>query len=222
MSTSAGPSNEENSGPQPERALPEPPRSRWRRLPHRRMRRNIGRLPVFAIGLLLGALVALAVQVFVMDESEPPPEASVFTPAVQPRDPDVVVTLSYELIAALIQQEVDRGAVGVPLREIRADESNGRLRLTAKLTVLRQTVNGSVELEPQIVDGQLRTRLHRARFGRLPFPQNLERLAEGPLNRQLDLLLSDLPATLLSARVTEDGLLVTADVRVEDLPFLQR
>jgi len=134
----------------------------------------------------------------------------------------MVPTISSTLIGALIQQELQRSDFSsLPLRDIRAGQGDGRLVLRGSVRVLGQEVGASVELEPQVRDGALRTRVARARLGPLPVPSNLSRLAEAPLNRELTAALANLPATLTSARVTDAGLIVTADVRIEDLPFFQ-
>ena len=88
--------------------------------------------------------------------------------------------------------------------------------------VLRQDVGATVELEPQIEDGRLVTRVRNARFGILPVPSNLQRLAEDPLNRELTAVIANLPATLTSVRLTDAGLVVSADVRIDELPFFQQ
>ena len=173
-------------------------------------------LPGVVIGLLLGVAGTLVWQVFVVDS-----ERDAFAPAPQPRDPDVVVTLSYALIAALINEEIARSEISLPLRDIRAGDDDGRLVLRGSVRVLGRDVPGSVELEPHVEDGRLVTRLRGARLGGLPIPSNVQRLAEDPLNRQLLAVIGNLPATLSSVRVSDAGLVVTADVRIEELPFFQ-
>jgi hypothetical protein len=175
-------------------------------------------LPGAIVGVLLGTLVTLTWQLFVVgDEPQGP-----FSPAPQPREPDVVLTLSYRLIGALIQQELQSSDFSsLPLRDIRTGPGDGRLVIRGAVRVLGQDIGASVELEPRIEGGTLRTRVARARLGPLPVPSNLSRLAEEPLNRELTAALANLPATLTSVRVGDAGLIVTADVRIEELPFFQ-
>lgn len=181
-------------------------------------RTSIALLLALLGGVLIGWLGTLAVQAFIL--SSEPSGPAIAGPG--PRNPDVVVTLSYDLIAALIQQEVDQGTVQVALKNIRASNDNGRLRINGTATVLSRDVSVSVDLEPHIQDGQVRATVHRARFGIVPVARNIEKLAEDPLNRQLAILLGNLPATLTSARITDAGLIATADVRVEELPFFKK
>jgi hypothetical protein len=174
-------------------------------------------LPALIAGVLIGVMCTALWQVFAADSG-----ADDFAPAPQPGNPDVVVTMSYALIAALIEAEVARSDVGLPLSQIRAGDDDGRLVLRGTLDVLRQKVGATVELEPQIEDGRLVTRVRNARLGVLPVPSNLQRLAEDPLNRELTAVIAGLPATLTSVRVADAGLVVTADVRIEELPFFQQ
>lgn len=199
------------------------PPARRRRIQIFRPRRRSGRTTIALLlaligGVLLGWLGTLAVQAFILSGEPRGP----YTPVPGPRNPDVVVTLSYDLIAALIQQEIEQGTVQVPLKNIRASDDNGRLRISGTATVLSRDVSVSLDLEPHVQDGQVRATVHRARFGVLPVARNIEKLAEEPLNRQLTILLGHLPATLTSARITDAGLVATADVRVEDLPFFKK
>jgi hypothetical protein len=176
-------------------------------------------VPALLIGLVLGIGLTLVVQQVTSSDSGGLPEFSSRPP---PDSPDVMVTLSYDLMSALIQRGIDTGETPVPLTNIRSGESNGRLLIRGNFTVLGQTVSGSVELEPYVDGGQLRMFVRRAQLGRLPVPSNLDRLAEGPLNRQLATVLGDLPATVTSVQVNERGITITADVRIDEIPFTPR
>jgi hypothetical protein len=174
--------------------------------------------PVLA-GVLAGVIGTLLVHRLFLSGSEWTPA---FTSVPPPDSPDVRVTLSYQLIDALIQRGIDSGESPVLLTNIRTGNSNGRLLIQGNVGVLGQSVTGSVELEPDIDKGVLRMHVHRARLGPLPIPANLERLAERPLNRQIAAALGDLPATLTSVQVGRDGITVTADVRIDEIPFTPR
>lgn len=184
---------------------------------------GLGRLwrwtPLLLVGALIGIALTLSVQQLLSGGSEALPE---FTTLPPPDSPDVTVTLSYDLLAALIQRGIDSGETPVPLTNVRTGNSGGRLLIKGTFTILGQGVSGSVELEPYIDDGTLRTRVRRAQVGRLPVPGNLDRLAEGPLNRQIAAALGDLPATLTSVHVGERGITVTADVRIDEIQFTPR
>jgi hypothetical protein len=196
-----------------------PPPPSARRLPpplNRALLTLYRSLPALIAGVLIGVFGTVLWQVFAADRG-----GDDFAPAPQPRNPDIVVTMSYELIAALIEAEVARSDAGLPLSQIRAGDDDGRLVLRGTLDVLRQKVGATVELEPQIEDGRLVTRVRNARLGVLPVPSNLQRLAEDPLNRELTAVIAGLPATLTSVRVADAGLIVTADVRIDELPFFQ-
>jgi hypothetical protein len=175
--------------------------------------------PLLLIGALIGVGLTLSVQQLLSGGSEALPE---FTTLPPPDSPDVTVTLSYDLLSALIQRGIDSGETPVPLTNIRTGNSGGRLLIRGTFTILGQSVSGSVELEPYIEDGTLRTRVRRAQVGRLPVPGNLDRLAEAPLNRQIASALGDLPATLTSVHVGERGITVTADVRIDEIEFAPR
>ncbi len=176
-------------------------------------------VPALLVGLVLGAALTLIVQQFTADGSGELPE---FTSQPPPDSPDVIVTMSYDLVSALIQRGIDSGETPVPLTNIRTGNSNGRLLIRGDFTIFGQTVSGSVELEPSVEGGALQMLVRRAQVGRLPVPSNLDRLAEGPLNRQLASALGDLPATVTSVRVSELGVTVTADVRIDEIPFAPR
>jgi hypothetical protein len=64
--------------------------------------------------------------------------------------------------------------------------------------------------------------VRRTQLGPLPVPANLDRLAEGPLNRQLAAALGDLPASVTSVQVHANGITITADVRIDEIPFTPR
>ncbi len=189
---------------------------RARRWPVRHTRRAAHATPAVLLGLFLGVLATLAVQTWVLDDPQSE-ELLPFTPAPLSEDPDVTVTLSNELIAALIQQSVDRGETVVPLTNVRVVSGDGRLFVRGDLRVLGQSVTGEIVLEPTVENGALRMHVRRANLGRLPVPARVERLAEDPINRQLAASTNNLPAIITAALATADGLTVTADVRVEEL-----
>jgi hypothetical protein len=186
---------------------------------HRRLRSLLRWAPALLIGLVLGVGLTLIVQQFTSSDSDGLPE---FSSPPPPDSPDVTVTLSYELMSALIQRGIDTGETPVPLTNISSGNSNGRLLIRGNFTILGQTVSGSVELEPYVEGGQLRMYVRRAQLGRLPVPANLDRLAEGPLNRQLAAALGDLPASVTSVQVHGNGITITADVRIDEIPFTPR
>jgi hypothetical protein len=168
---------------------------------------------------VLGIALTLGVQQLVSGDSDGLPE---FTSPPSPDSPDLTVTLSYDLMSALIQRGIDTGETPIPLTNISSGNSNGRLLIRGNFTVLGQTVSGSVELEPYVENGELRMFVRRTQLGRLPVPANLDRLAEGPLNRQLAAALGDLPATVTSVHVHDHGITITADVRIDEIPFTPR
>ncbi|MGD9893065.1 MAG: hypothetical protein AB7R89_21675 [Dehalococcoidia bacterium] len=176
-------------------------------------------LPALLIGVAAGVGLTLLVQLLVSDGSSGLPE---FTSQPPPDNPDVTVTLSYDLMSALIQRGIDSGEIPVPLTNIRSGNSNGRLLIRGDFTIFGQTVSGSVELEPYVENGTLKMLVRRAQVGRLPVPSNLDRLAEDPLNRQLASALGGLPATVTSAAIDEFGITVTADVRTDEIPITPR
>lgn len=189
------------------------PAQRWQ---VRQARRAARSTPALLVGLLLGVLGVLAVQAWVLDDPKPA-DLGVFTPAPADDAPDVTVIMSNDLIAALIQQSIDRGETVVPLTNVRVATDDNRLHVRGDLKVLSRQVSGAIVLEPEVENGALRLRVRSARFGRLPVPSSIEHLAEDPINRQFTASLHDLPATITSARATATGLTVTADVRVDDL-----
>lgn len=192
----------------------DPPSARRRRL-----RSLLRWAPALLIGLVLGIALTLGVQQLVSGDSDGLPE---FTSPPSPDSPDLTVTLSYDLMSALIQRGIDTGETPIPLTNISSGNSNGRLLIRGNFTVLGQTVSGSVELEPYVENGGLRMFVRRTQLGRLPVPANLDRLAEGPLNRQLAAALGDLPATVTSVHVHDHGITITADVRIDEIPFTPR
>jgi uncharacterized protein YpmS len=147
---------------------------------------------------------------------------SAYIPAPPPENPAVTVTLSHPLMAALIQRGIDEGESPVRLKGIQTDDRNGRLEVRGTAELLGRNVPVSVELEPSIDNGVMRMHVRRARFGPVPAPSNVERLAEAPLNRELAATLANLPADLTSVAVTDGGLTVTANVRLDDLRFTPR
>jgi hypothetical protein len=186
---------------------------------NRRLRSLLRWVPALLIGIALGVGITLGVQHLPSGDSGNLPEFSSRPP---PDSPDVTVTLSYDLMSALIQRGIDTGETSIPLTNISSGNSNGRLLIRGNFTVLGQTVSGSVELEPYVENGQLRMFVRRTQLGPLPVPANLDRLAEGPLNRQLAAALGDLPASVTSVQVHANGITITADVRIDEIPFTPR
>ncbi|MGH2586149.1 MAG: hypothetical protein ACRDJE_14650 [Dehalococcoidia bacterium] len=175
-------------------------------------------LVILVFGAGIGVAGTLAVQWWTADSSEP----AAIAPAAAPGAPTVTVTLSYPLIAALIQRSIEQGETALPLTGIQASERNGRLAIRGTGSLLGQNVNGTVDLEPYVENGVLQMRIRETRLGPLPVPTNLDEIAEKPLNRELAATLDGLPATLTNAQVTPAGLTVTAAVRVNELRLTPR
>lgn len=150
------------------------------------------------------------------------PDRAPLLPASQAvdRQPDITVGLSAALLTALIQQSIARGESPVPLSNVRVEADGGSLVVRGDTGAGGLRVVGAVTMQPVIAGGALRMRVTDASLGPLPVPDDLARLAESPINQRLAVILADLPATLTSARVAEDGLQVTARVRVNELAAL--
>ena len=176
------------------------------------------RLLLFLLGIVVGALGVLVVQQLVVDRLQ---EATV-TFGSADLHPDITVTLSEGLLTALVRQSIARGESPVPLENVQVTTGNGRVIVRGDVVVVGRRVGGVMEMEPQIEENHLVMRLRHARLGPVPVPPNVERLAEGPINARLAATIGDLPATLTSARATDDGLTVTARVNVQDLLGLPR
>jgi hypothetical protein len=190
----------------------------WLRLPPWFWWPAARRVLLVAAGLPLGVLLLFVVQCQAGRTGErlPPPAA------VDPH-PDLSVTFSNELIAALIQQSVDSGAAPVRLSDVRVTSGGGALIVQGNLDlILGFDVGGRVDVEPLVEDGRLEMRLRQARLGPLPVPAGIERLAQGPINERLGAATAGLPVTVTGARVGDGGLTVTARVRVEELRGLSR
>ena len=179
------------------------PRTWWR-----------GALPWFTLGLLLGFTAALAVQQLIATDG---PRAMVLRPGPWDPNPDITITLSGGLLTALIQREINRGESPLQLEDVRVEPQDGVLVVRGDVIVLRRAVGATIALEPFLEDGVLRFRVVQARLGPLPVPNNVERLVERPINRQVETALGDLPATVTGVRTTPEGVTVTARVRVEEL-----
>lgn len=134
--------------------------------------------------------------------------------------PDVIVTLSSALLTALIQQSISRGESPVPLQKVQVITSDGLLTVKGDVLVLGHGVGGALEFEPYIDGDQVRLKVRRAKLGPLPVPRDVNRLAEGPINRQITASLNGLPATVTSVIARDDGLTITAKVKTDELPGL--
>jgi hypothetical protein len=181
--------------------------------------RRVMRRPVSLVaGFLAGSLAVLLVQQF------PGPETpAVFVPAALDDEADLTVVLSEGLLTALVRQSIEQGEAPVTLDGVSVETDSGRVRIYGGVPLpLGRRVDGVVEMEPLVEDGNLRLAVRRARLGPLSAPRNLERLAEGPINRQVAASLRDLPATITSARADEAGLTVTARVRTDELQAAPR
>lgn len=166
---------------------------------------------LFLLGVfLLGALAALvAEQLFLA-----PDPAITRTAGLPPSDqnPDLRVTLSAGLLAALIQQSVDQGQAPVTIENVRVETEPGRLTIRGNIPVAGRTVPGSVDLAPDVVDQRLVMRVLDAQLGPLAIPRDLGRLVEGPLNSRVADATSGLPASITAATVDASGLTVIARV----------
>ncbi|MGI8552212.1 MAG: hypothetical protein ACR2PL_15725 [Dehalococcoidia bacterium] len=164
-------------------------------------------------GLLLG--ICLAVVVGSLSETAARP---VLVPA-GPLDqrPDITVTLSSSLLAALIQQSAQQGQSPLRLENVRVQTANGEIIVTGDVPVVGHKVGSTIQMEPVVENGGLRMHLLQARLGSLPVPHNIGQLAEDPINARLAEATNKLPSTITSVRVTADGITVTARVRVEEL-----
>ena len=181
--------------------------------------RRIMRQPrALVAGFLLGSLAVLIVQ-----QWAGPEVPALFVPAALDAEADITVVLSEGLLTALVRQSVEQGESPITLEDIQVETDSGRVRIHGSVPLpLGSRVNGQVEMEPLVEEGNLRLEVRRARLGPLSAPRNLERLAEGPINRQVAASLRELPATITSARADSDGLTVTARVRTEELPAAPR
>lgn len=173
-------------------------------------------------GLLAGLLVGMVVGgLGVRCSRESAPFASAPLGVLDTR-PDVVVTLSSALLTALIQQSVDRGESPAPLQKVQVVTGDGLLTVKGDVIVLGHGVGGALEFEPYLDGDQVRLKVRRAKLGPLPVPRDINRLAEGPINRQVAASLNGLPATISSVAVRDDGLTITAKVKTDELPGLSR
>ena len=173
-------------------------------------------LAALLVGVLIGVTGTLAVQWAIQDEQE----VVAVTAVTVDQSPDMSVQLSGGLLTALIREEIEQGESPVPLEDVRVVTTEGKLVVRGDVVALRRAVGGFVEMEPVVEDGRLRLRVRRAKLGPLPVPNNIECLAERPINARLAAATGGLPAAVTSARVTDDGLLVTARVRVGELRAL--
>lgn len=169
-----------------------------------------------ALGALIGGL-ALAAVVALRGGSD----ARVTYPPLD-QMPDLTITVSPGLLAALIDRSVRQGESPVPLENARVETAAGMLTIRGDIPVLGRGVGVSVELEPEIRDGEVKMVIRRARLGAVPIPSNLADLAERPINDRIAAATGGLPATITAVRVAADGVTVTARVRVAELPTLPR
>lgn len=195
---------------------PRPPL--WRDIAHRLvMAWRLIRWRWLAPPLLAGALIGMATLLALQAAWGTSSTAVPLLTAPSETAPDLTVTMSQGLLNALVQQSVARGESPVPLEDVRVETRDQRLVVRGTLAFLGRGVSGTAELQPYIENGALRMRLVRARFGVLPVPSGLERLAEGPINARVRQSVGDLPATLTSVRTSDEGVTVTARVRVDEL-----
>jgi hypothetical protein len=176
-----------------------------------RLRLRTTLLP-FALGVAAGMVIMLLFRATGGDE---PRRAA--APAPLDQRPDVWVRFSDGLLTALIRQSIEQGESPVPLEQVTVETGEGRLVVRGVVVVLGRRVGGRIEMEPTVVDGSLQMDVREAKLGPLPVPDNVGRLAEKPINDRLATVTGGLPATVTSAHVTADGLVVTARVHVEEL-----
>jgi hypothetical protein len=167
----------------------------------------------FVLGLAAGGLMVLAAELLVRDEAAtvpPPPPAAA--------RPDVRVTLSPDLLAALIRRSLAQAETPLSVENLRVTTGDGLVRVRGDIGVAGQPVQGLLVLRPEVEAGRLRTRVVESRLGRLPVPGDLGPLIEGQINARVNAALSDLPAEITAVHADATGLTVSARVRLHALP----
>ncbi len=170
----------------------------------RRLYSPLGLLAAF----LAGAVLAGAVAGIVVGLAQPRPAAPV-QPAAD-SNPDIKLILTPGLLTSLVQQSIAAGQSPIPLRHAQVSTSPGKLTVQGDLGVAGQLVPASVDFQPALQDGHLAMQVTGAHLASLPIPRDIGGLAEGPINRELAAATSGLPATIVSANTTSDGLEVIA------------
>lgn len=189
-----------------------------RRLP-RKVRRS--RLTPLLLGAAFGAVIVL-IAVFSMSRSpaaSPTPAPAATEAAILPPSgaSDLTITLSDGLLTQLIQQSVQQGTSPVPLRNIQVTSGNGLLTIHGNVEVLGHNVPSDIEMQPAVQNGQLAVHVVGAKLGPLPVPQDIGRLAEGPIDKRVAAATSGLNATVTGATVTNSGLTVLAHASAAQL-----
>jgi hypothetical protein len=160
-----------------------------------------------------GILLTLALQSSSGDSGVS--DESILPASVVDTSPDVTVSLSAGLLSALLNQSIDQGQSPVPLENVRVSTDSGRLVVRGALDLPFRKVGGRIELEPYVNGGVLKMHMREAKLGPLGAPRGLERLAEGPINDRISAAVGGLPAEITSVRTDEQGITVTARVRLD-------
>lgn len=203
-------------------ADPTPPSSPPPALPPAPPRRSLaaarryGWIGVLAGGIVIGVLLTLVLQLFGADEDALP----LIQPGVEDRSPDVTVVLSPGLLTALIRQSLAGADLPLTLENVRVETEAGKLIVLGNTSVLGRKVGGQIDMFPTITDGALDLEVTRARIAGLNLPNRFDQYIERPINERVTAALGGLPATLTGITADEDGITVTARVRVDELSTL--
>lgn len=166
-----------------------------------------------AVGVLAGIVAVLAVQCAAGQ--------GVYAPALPAGTvdsaPDLTLVFSPGVLTALVSQSISQGNAPLHLQNVQVRTDSQRLVVLGDVPIVGHSVGGSVEMQPHVQNGELHMRVLRAKFGLLPVPGDVGRVAETPINAYLDAILTKLPATITSAHTGPEGLTLTARVRVQDL-----
>jgi uncharacterized protein YpmS len=122
---------------------------------------------------------------------------------------NVAITFDEESLAIIIEEQLPElpAFAERPKVEVRV-QTNGTLRVEIGVGELGIGVRSSIELNPNIVDGQVEIEVVSASLGQLALPDQVAMLVEQPIQQRLDSLAEGFEYRVTSIRTTDRQLVI--------------
>jgi|GEM_PF-7038253 len=162
------------------------------------------------IGLVLGALLVIAMQLFLL-EPTPLPQSS-------PSQSDMVILFTNEYMTRMLQTYAAQASPQVPLQGVTV-RGNGSDQLilagNVNATVRGVTITRPVQitLHPTVQGNSVQIQIVKAEAGGLTIPGNYFQGLEGPINQQINQTLQSTPYQIVGVSTTIEGLVVNVVVK---------
>lgn len=162
---------------------------------------------VFTAGILLGALVLAAAQVFLL---APKP-----LPALPKANADVAILFRSAFLTRELQAQITQVQPPLPLRGLIVQtEPDQNLILSGTVSTDNNlsTIPARIVLRPTVEQNQVYVQIVQVQAGTLQVPGWFFHALEGPINRQLNQALGQTSYRIVQLSTTADGLMVDVEI----------